>query len=57
MKSLIYDTFINGSAWIGTILTWQQELDFWIKIMAGASAVILSWVTIYIKIKNDRKNK
>lgn len=57
MKSLISDAFVNGSAWLGVVATWQQDLDFWIKVVAGGSAIILSWVTIYLKIKNDNKNK
>ncbi len=57
MKTLIWDAFLNGSAWGGAIATWQQDLDSWIKMLAGASAIILSWITIYFKIKNDNKNK
>lgn len=57
MKSLIYDTLINGSAWAGVVATWMQDIDAWVKLVAGLSAIILSWVTIYFKIKNDSKSK
>ncbi len=57
MKSLIMDAIINGLTWLGAAATWRTDLDYWIKIAAGASAIILSWITIYIKLKNDKKNK
>lgn len=57
MKWLIIDTTTNGTAWFAAIASWQQELDIWIKVVAGLSAIALSWITIYIKVKNYNKGK
>jgi hypothetical protein len=56
MKSLLFDVFANGYLWTGVITQWRDGLDYWIKIAVGLSAIALSWVTIYIRLK-DKSNK
>lgn len=57
MKSLIFDLLINGTAWTGFLLNWREDLDYWVKIFAGLSAIALSWVTIWVRTKNSNNKQ
>lgn len=57
MKSLIFDTFANCYVWLGAIAAWQEDFAQWIKVIAGVSAITLTWVTIYFKVKKNGQDK
>ncbi len=55
MKVFLADAAANGYVWFGAVASWQADFDYWIKIMAGISAIAVSWITIYLKLKNKNK--
>jgi hypothetical protein len=55
MKLFLIDILANGGVWTGVITTWQQDVDYWVKLMAGVSAIILAWVTIYVRLKGKKE--
>lgn len=55
MRNLFADLTANGYAWFAAIAVWQENFEFWIRVMVGVSAIVVSIVTIYYKFKNKGK--
>jgi len=62
MKFTLTDLASNGYAWLATIFSWnvpidQAGLEFILRVLMTLSAIAVSIVTIYYKVKNSGKDK
>lgn len=57
MRIFFADLLANVYVWFGAIAVWKEDLDYWLKIAVGASALIVSAVTVYYKIKKNGGDK
>lgn len=60
MKPYLSDLTLNGYAWLGTLVSWsgkinQPDVEFFLRTLMTGSAIALTIVTIYYKIKNKGK--
>lgn len=60
MKFPISDLAANGYAWLATIVSWsthinQADVEFFLRVLMTLSAIAVSAVTVYYKIKNKGK--
>jgi len=60
MKFTIADVASNGYAWIAAIFSWntpiaQADVEFFLRTVMTLSAIGVSAVTIYYKVKNKGK--
>lgn len=48
---------LAGSAlsWVGAITTWQEHIEWFVKVGAGAAAFVASVVTIRSILRKDKK--
>jgi len=60
MKPYISDLTVNAYAWLGTIISWntnihQADVEFCLRVLMTISAIAVSVVTVYYKIRNKGK--
>ncbi len=61
MKFTLTEFATNGYAWLATIFSWNQnihqaDVEFCLRVLMTLSAIALSIVTVYYKVKNGGKN-
>lgn len=62
MKFSISDLVTNAYAWLGTIVSWgtdikQADVEFCLRVLMTISAIAVSTVTVWYKVKNNGKDK
>lgn len=62
MKFSLSDIGANAYAWLGTIVSWgtdihQADVEFCLRVLMTISAIAVSVVTVYYKIKNNGKSQ
>jgi len=62
MKFTISDLAANSYAWLGTIVSWgtdikQADVEFCLRVLMTLSAIAVSAVTVWYKVKNNGKDK
>lgn len=53
MKENLRSLFGLGTLGAVTVASWQQELEWWLRMVAIVSGIVIAWLTFYL----DRKRK
>lgn len=57
MRLIFADLLANVYVWFGAITVWQEQLDYWLKIVVALSAISVSMITIYYTVKRNKNKK
>jgi hypothetical protein len=57
MYDSVTDILTNSFVWLGTIAVWQQDIEIITRTLVAVSAITVSAVTVYYKIKRNGEDK